>query len=87
VRRFIRAHRSQIRIFFLSKYSPKLNPTEQVWNTIKNKGLRRMFITTKGELKKKLRSQLKKLQMSKEKVKSFLKLEETRYAGDASEAI
>jgi len=46
-----------------------------------------MFITTKGELKKKLRSQLKKLQMSKEKVKSFFKLEETRYAGDASEAI
>jgi len=25
--------------------------------------------------------------MSKEKVKSFFKLEETRYAGDASEAI
>ena len=37
VRSFVRAHRSQIRIFFLPKYAPKLNPAEQVWNIIKDK--------------------------------------------------
>jgi len=67
VRSFVRAHRSQIRIFFLPKYAPKLNPAEQVWNIIKNKGLRKMLITTKNQLKKKLRSQLRRLQIRKEK--------------------
>jgi transposase len=81
VRRFVRAHRSQIRIFFLPKYSPKLNPTEQVWNTIKNHGLRKMLITTRKDLKKKVRSQLKKLQTCKEKIKAFFKLPATSYAG------
>jgi transposase len=79
VRRFVRAHRSQIRIFFLPTYSPKMNPAEQVWNAIKNNGLRRMLITTKSELKRKLKSQLRRLQMCKEKVKSFFKLRETSY--------
>jgi transposase len=82
VRQFVRAHRAQIRIYFLPKYSPQMNPAEHVWNTIKSRGLRKMLIVTKDELKKKARSQLKKLQLSKDKIKAFFKFPETRYVLD-----
>jgi len=36
VRDFVRAHRSQLRVFFLPKRAPEFNPDEQVWNEIKN---------------------------------------------------
>jgi transposase len=39
VREWVRAHRSRLRIFFLPKCSPELNPDEQVWNEIKNNKL------------------------------------------------
>jgi len=81
VRQFVRAHRAQIRVYFFPKYSPQMNPTEHVWNAIKSQGLRKMLINTKDELKKKTRSQLKKLQLSKDKIKAFFKFPETRYAG------
>ena len=35
VRDFVRAHRKQIRVFFLPRHSPEYNPDEQVWNEIK----------------------------------------------------
>ena len=35
VRNFVRAHRSQLRLFFLPKRAPELNPDEQVGNEIK----------------------------------------------------
>jgi transposase len=36
VRDFVHTHRSQLRVFFLPKRAPELNPDEQVWNEIKN---------------------------------------------------
>jgi transposase len=79
VREYVRAHRSQIRIFFLPRYSPEMNPDEQVWNQIKNNDLRKRYIETKKKLKKKLRSALKRLQMNTEKVMSFFRLRDTKY--------
>jgi transposase len=35
VRKWVRAHRSRLRIFFLPKCSPELNPDEQVWNEMR----------------------------------------------------
>ncbi|WNV05834.1 IS630 family transposase [Candidatus Methylospira mobilis] len=36
VRDFVGAHRTQIRVFFLPRHAPAMNPDEQVWNEIKN---------------------------------------------------
>ena len=36
VRDFVRAHRARLRIFFLPKRTPEMNPDEPVWNAIKN---------------------------------------------------
>ena len=35
VRDFVRAHRTQIRVFFLPRPAPEYNPDEQVWEEIK----------------------------------------------------
>ncbi|MCX7094069.1 MAG: IS630 family transposase [Methylobacter sp.] len=35
VRDFVNQHRSKLRIFFLPKHVPEMNPDEQVWNEIK----------------------------------------------------
>jgi hypothetical protein len=35
VRDFVRAHRTQIRIYFLPRHAPEYNPDEQVWGEIK----------------------------------------------------
>jgi transposase len=80
VRQYVRAHRTQIRIFFLPRYSPEMNPDEQVWNQIKNNNLRKQYLGSKANLKKKLRAALKRLQANLEKVKSFFLLNDTKYA-------
>lgn len=80
VRDYVRAHRSLIRVFFLPRYSPEINPDEQVWNEIKNNNLRKQYIKTKKTLKRKLRSALRKTQLNVERVISFFDLDDTRYA-------
>jgi transposase len=34
LRDFVRAHRSQLRVYFLPRRAPELNPDEQVWNEV-----------------------------------------------------
>jgi transposase len=80
VRDFVRSHRDQIRVYFLPRYSPEMNPDEQVWNSIKSKQIGRKSIKTKSELKKKVHAALCSLQHKTEKVKSFFKLPYTRYS-------
>jgi len=80
VRDFVRSHRSSIRIYFLPRYSPEMNPDEQVWNYVKSKKLGRQSISLKRELKKKIYSTLLSLQHKKDIVKSFFQLPYTEYA-------
>ena len=80
VRQFVRAHRTQIRMFFFPTHSPELNPDEQVWNEIKRRKLGKQPIKTKPDLKKRLYSALKSLQHKAEKIRSFFKLPDTEYA-------
>lgn len=80
VRDFVRSHRKQIRVFFLPGYSPELNPDEQVWNTIKAKGVSKKAPKNKPELRKKVESALRSLQKNTEKVRSFFHLPYTKYA-------
>ena len=80
VRDFVRSRRDKIRIFFLPRYSPELNPDEQVWNEVKSKEVGRKFIKTKLELKKKIESVIQSLQINTGKIKSFFLLPNTKYA-------
>ncbi|HJW29979.1 MAG TPA: IS630 family transposase [Saprospiraceae bacterium] len=78
--KFVRAHRTQIRLFFFPTHSPELNPDEQVWNELKHRQLGKQPIQNKTDLKKRIRSILKSLQRKAEKVRSFLQLPDTKYA-------
>lgn len=80
VRQFVRAHRTQIRMFFFPSHSPELNPDEQVWNDIKHRQLGKQPIKNKIDLKKRVRSALKSLQRKAKKIQSFFQLPDTQYA-------
>lgn len=80
VREFVRKHRKMIRVYFLPKYSPELNPTEQVWQEIKENQLRRRPAYSKSDLRKKLLDALKSFQNNTDRVVSFFHLPHTRYA-------
>ncbi len=82
VREFVRAHRSQIRVFFLPKHSPKMNPDEQVWGEIKNNQLGKQPIKNKPDLKKRLSAALKSLQHRTRRIISFFELPDTQYANN-----
>lgn len=84
VRDFVRAHRSQIRVFFLPKYSPEMNPAEQVWNEIKNNRIGKQPTKNKADLKKRLKSALATLQKNMGRVISFCQLKDTKYAAMGS---
>ena len=80
VRRFVRAHRQRIRMFFFPAHSPELNPDEQVWNELKHRQRGKQPIKNKIDLKKRIRSILKSLQRKVEQVRSFFQLPDTKYA-------
>jgi transposase len=80
VRRFVRAHRRQIRMFFFPPYSPELNPDEQVWNEIKHRQLGRQPLQNKADVKIRLRAALQSLQHKTERIRSFFQLPNTQYA-------
>lgn len=80
VRDFVRAHRHQLRVFFLPRHAPAYNPDEHVWEEIKDKKIGRQPVKNKADLKKRLHSALKSLQRRTGRVISFFHLPETRYA-------
>jgi transposase len=80
VRKWVRAHRTRLRIFFLPKCSPDLNPDEQVWNEIKNNKVGKQPIKNKRDLKQRLYSALRSLQRQSERIRSFFQLPDTLYA-------
>jgi transposase len=79
VRDFVRAHRNRIRVFFLPKHAPELNPDEQVWNEIKHRKIGRQPILNKEDLKNRLASSLLRLKFDAAKVLSFFQLPSTKY--------
>jgi transposase len=82
-RDFVRSNRNKIRVFFLPKYSPKLNPDEQVWSEIKCNNIGKQPVKNKNDLLERLRSAMRCLQRNIERVKSFFMLENTKYAYSA----
>ena len=82
VRKFVRLHRSQLRMFFLPRRAPEYNPDEQVWNEIKNNRIGKQPVKNRTDLKKRLRSALRTLQKNTERIVSFFRLPDTKYAAD-----
>ena len=63
----------------LPRYSPELNPDEQVWNHAKRR-LGRLFIATRDEMKVAVHGILRSIQQSAKLVLSFFQLPDTCYA-------
>lgn len=80
VRDFVRTHRHQLRVFFLPRHSPELNPDEQVWHEIKDNRIGKQPVKNKRDLKKRLRAALASLQWDTQRIISFFHLPDTRYA-------
>jgi len=80
VRDFVGAHRTKLRIFFLPKRAPEMNPDEQVWNEIKTNRIGKQPVKDKKDLKKRLYSALGSLQKKTKRILSFFQLPDTRYA-------
>jgi transposase len=79
VRDVVRAHRHQIRVFFLPKHAPTLNPDEQFWNEIKHRKLGREPILNKDDLYHRPRSSLCQLKNDTKQLFSFFQLDDTKY--------
>jgi transposase len=82
VHQFVRAHRTQLRVFFLPKRSPELNPDEQVWQEVKTNRIGKQPVKNKRDLKQRLRSALRSLQHQTARIRSFFQLPDTQYASE-----
>lgn len=80
VREFVRKNRTKLRIFFLPKCAPELNPDEQVWNEVKNKQLGKQPIENKVDLKQRLTLAMDSLQQNISKIIGFFQMPQTQYA-------
>ncbi len=79
MRDFVRANRHRIRVFFLPRHAPHLNPDEQVWNEIKHRRLGREPIIDKKDLKSRLILNFEALRRDAVKLLSFFHLKDTKY--------
>jgi transposase len=81
VRTFLKEEGEQrgIRLGYLPPYSPELNPDEQVWNQAKNT-LGNQCIATRKELREAVERTLQGIRDSVELIRSFFRLDFTRYA-------
>jgi transposase len=80
VRDYVRAHRGQLRIFFLPKRTPEFNPDEQVWNEIKNNRIGKQPVKNKVALKDRLTFALDSLKQNTKHIISFFQMPDTKYA-------
>lgn len=79
VRDFVAAHNDRIELFFLPPYSPELNPDELAWAHIKAR-VAKATIQTKDELKRKIHSAMRHLQLSPHIVAQFFHAPTCAYA-------
>ena len=77
---FVKSTAGRLRIFLLPGYSPELNPDEQVWNHVKNRGVGRASIPSRDDLHRRVTRRLHSLQRQPRLVRSFFELPDTRYA-------
>lgn len=79
VKSFIDETEGRLRLFILPPYSPELNPSELVWNNLKNHRIGRKMITGPNDLKQKIMSGLRSLQKVPAKIIGFFYEKHVRY--------
>lgn len=78
VKEWIKRHKDKLTVYYLPTYSPELNPDELLNQDVKTNVVGKLRASNAHELKENVKSHLKKL--SKEKIISFFKHQETKYA-------
>ena len=79
---YIARSQGKVVVEHLPRYSPELNPDEQVWNQAKLR-LGRLFVSTKKEMKRAVLNIMRSIQHSIDLVQSFFELADTRYAAQS----
>lgn len=80
VRKCIESFHGKLEVYLLPSYSPELNPTEQVWRSVKNHGVGRKSVFGPDQLKSAVISCLRRLQKIPKTVIAFFKHPECNYA-------
>jgi transposase len=78
VGQWIERHKDKIAVYYLPTYSPELNPDELLNQDVKTNVVGKLRASNAHELKENVKSHLKKI--PKEKIISFFKHQETKYA-------
>lgn len=79
VRECIDSFKGKLEVFTLPSYSPELNPTEQVWNNVKNHGIGRKKVFGPDQLKTMVIGQLRRLQKLPSIVMAFFRHPDCSY--------
>jgi len=79
VRDFVASTKGEITLAHLPRYSPELNPDEQVWNHTKRR-LSQAFVDSKEVMKATVLSIMQSIQRTPELIRSFFRLSATCYA-------
>jgi len=82
IQKYIESYDGQLQVFFLPSYSPELNPSEQVWNSVKGHNVGRRSIFSPGEMKSAVISQLRKIQKLPQIIIAFFKHPDCAYVMD-----
>lgn len=80
VREWVQEHCTRIRLFFLPKYSPDLNPDEYLNNDVKSNAVGRRRARSKEEMKAHISSYLRSTQKQPRIIKNFFQAKSVRYA-------
>ena len=79
VRDFVGGTKGKLKLFFLPPYSPELNPDEQVWANLKDE-VSRQIPSSLADLKKRVISYFRSLNMLPDQVIAFFKHPSVRFA-------
>jgi transposase len=79
VREYVARSQGQVVVEHLPRYSPELNPDEQVWNHTKAR-LAKVFVANRPDMKRTVTNILRSIQATTRLVLSFFQLETTAYA-------
>jgi transposase len=79
VKKFIDSTEGMLHVFILPPYSPELNPSELVWNSLKNHRIGRKVVSGPDDLKRKVISGLRSIQKIPAKIIGFFYEKHVRY--------
>ena len=80
VKTYVESLDGRLKLFFLPPYSPELNPDELVWNDVKNNAVGRSKLDGPKDLHRAVVGRLRFLQKRSDRVRSFFRSPDTRYA-------